>query len=93
MAGIVFIEDVFEANVFMFFEQILAKCKVPKKDFWKYLQLRNRIMSTKRKISHISRTVIQDLFQGSQLVMGGASSFYSLIRLYNPPKLDSLRRA
>lgn len=30
-AGIVFIKDVFEGNVFMFFEQILAKHKIPKK--------------------------------------------------------------
>ena len=74
-------------------EQISAKYKVPKKDFWKYLQLRNCIISTKTKLPLISRTAIEELFQGSQLVKGDASRFCSLMRRSNPPKLDGLKRA
>lgn len=77
----------------MSFEQMMAKYKVPKKDFWKYLQLRSCIMSIKRKLPLIPQTVVQELLQGNQLAKGGASRFYSLMRRSHPPKLDGLKRA
>ncbi len=43
-AEIIFIEDVFENDKFMPFEQMMAKYKIPKKDFWQHLQLRSCII-------------------------------------------------
>ena len=78
-AGVIFIEDVFKDDIFMSFEQVMAKYNLPRRDFWKYLQLRSCIMSLQRKYPLIPLTGIQELFQSNQTAKGRTSRFYSLI--------------
>ncbi len=53
-----FVEEVFDDKNFMSFEQTMVKYKIPKKDFWKYIQLRNLVKFMERKISLVSQTVM-----------------------------------
>ncbi len=92
-AGFILIEDVFVDDNLMSFEHIMSTNKIPKKDFWKYLQLRSCIMTTQRKLSLIPQTVVQQIFQANEPTKGGASRFYSLMRQSHPMKLSGLKRA
>lgn len=92
-AGIIFIGDVFEGVNLMSFEQMVNKYKIPRKEFWKYLQLRSSITSVNKKHPLISQTDIQEVFQSDWLIEGGASRFYRLMRHSQPPKTDGLKRS
>ncbi len=74
----------------MSFEQLATKYRLPKQDFWKYLQLRSCIMSAQQKLPLSPQTELQRLMQDNQGAGGGASRYYSLIRQSHPPKLEGL---
>ncbi len=77
----------------MSFEQLATKYRLPKQDFWEYLQLRSCIMSAQQKLPLSPQTELQRLMQDNQGAGGGASRYYSLIRQSHPPKLEGLQRA
>lgn len=92
-AGIIYIGDVFEGNNLMNFTHLANKYNIPKRDFWKYLQLRSCIRAAQQKLPLLPQTELQKLMQGDQGVRSGASRYYSLIRQSHPPKLEGLKRA
>lgn len=93
VAGISFIGDVLEGDDFMSFAQMVSKYRIPKQDFWKYLQLRSCMLSAQRKFPLLPQTELQKILQGNQGTRSSASKFYSLMRQSHPPKLDGLKRA
>lgn len=78
---------------FLSFGQMIVKYKIPKKEFWKHLQLRSSVKSSKSKVLLISQPVIQEMVQVSLLVKGRAFRFYKLMRKSHAPKLKGFKRA
>ena len=93
VAGIVYVGDVFEGDNLMSFQQLATKYRLPRQDFWKYLQLRSCILQQKREFPLSPQTDLQKLMQDNCGAKGGASKYYSYMRKSRPPKLDALKRA
>lgn len=90
--GIVYIGDLFEGDTLFSFEQLRAKYGLPKKDFWKYLQLRSCILSHLKVSPLAPATELHAKVKQENAFSIKASGFYSMLRKSQPPGYGGLKK-
>lgn len=92
--GIYRIFDLFHKDIFMSFDELHLKHNIPKKDFFKYLQIRHFVHTRHGSLTLNSSDFFLDrFFLRNTEVKHFISKFYSMINQYKADNLISLQKA